>query len=307
MSLQSTVPLYETFDAYDRFVNWERRLALELPFIERQLGLVDARLPSEQVCPPGPLRVLDVACGTGKHAIALAQRGYDVTGVDLSPAMIERARANARAAGIDDVRFLVAGFGLLVRRTQADIAHRSACDRREFDALLCLGNSLPHVLTEEALHTTLVDMAAVLRPGGLLFVQTRNMDAVLDRGARWMPLQARREGASVQGDGHEWLFVRFYDFHQDGSLTFNVVTLEREGKGPWRQRADATRLYPWRRDQLVETVEAAGFDDIRCYGDMTGAPYDRESSGNLVLTARRQVGQGSFGWCVTGTARQEMR
>jgi hypothetical protein len=91
----------------------------------------------------------------------------------------------------------------------------------------------------------------------------------------------------VRGAGREWLFVRFYDFHQDGSLTFNVVTLEREGGGPWRQRADATRLYPWRRDQLVRAAQEAGFDSIQCYGDMAGAPYDRESSGNLVLTARR--------------------
>lgn len=276
MSSQNTVPLYETFDAYDRFVNWERRLPYELPFIERQLVALDGPTHSDEVVPSGPRRVLDVACGTGKHAIALAQRGYDVTGVDLSAAMIDRARANAVAASVDGVRFAVAGFGLLAERTQA-----------EFDAVLCLGNSLPHVLTEEALHTTLVDMAAVLRPDGLLFIQTRNMDAVLDRQARWMPLQARRDETSAQGEGHEWLFVRFYDFGEDGSLTFNVVTCERDGRGPWKQRVDATRLYPWRHSQLVEAVVGAGFDDVQCYGDMAGAPYDRESSGNLVLTARQ--------------------
>ena len=170
MSAQSIVPLYETFDAYDRFVNWDRRLAFELPFIERQLAAAGAR------------RVLDVACGTGKHAIALAQRGYDVTGVDLSVAMIDRARANAVAERVDGVRFVVAGFGMLAERTKAG-----------FDAVLCLGNSLPHVLTEQALEATLDDMAAVLRPGGLLFIQSRNMDAVIERQARWMPVQARQE------------------------------------------------------------------------------------------------------------------
>ena len=288
-SSPQAVPLYDSFAEYDRFVNWERRLAYELPFLERQLAVVGAK------------RVLDVACGTGKHSIALGQRGYEVTGVDLSVAMVERARANAAlrqaadaahagrtdfvrpmsgptsSPGVGAVRFVVAGFGLLAARLEGG-----------FDAVLCLGNSLPHVLTEEALHTTLDDMAAVLRPGGLLLIQNRNMDAVLERRARWMPVQARREGS------REWLFVRFYDFNGDGSLTFNVITLERShsdgpthSDGPWVQRAEATRLYPWRHDQLVEAVTRAGFGDVRCYGDMAGAPYDLESSGNLVLVARQ--------------------
>jgi SAM-dependent methyltransferase len=281
VSSQNPVPLYEAFDAYDRFVNWERRLPYELPFIEQQLARLDRPAPLVEGVSPAPMRVLDVACGTGKHAIALAQRGVDVTGVDLSAAMIDRAQANAAAEGLDGVRFAVAGFGQLAERTEG-----------EFDALLCLGNSLPHVLTEGALQTTLLDMAAVLRSGGLLFIQMRNMDAVLARQSRWMPLQSRCEETSAQGGGHEWLFVRFYDFCADGSLVFNVVTCERGGwtpseeRGPWKQRVDATRLYPWRYGQLTEVVTKAGFGDIRCYGDMAGASYDRESSGNLVLTAK---------------------
>ena len=275
MTVHKAVPLYERFDAYDRFVNWDRRLAFELPFIERQLAAVGVG--------PGVPRVLDVACGTGKHAIALAQRrmfhpaGYDVTGVDLSSAMIERARANAAAEGVEGVRFAVAGFGELAERTEGG-----------FDALLCLGNSLPHVLTEEALRTTLDDMAAVLRPGGLLFIQIRNMDAVLARQARWMPVQSYRQEGSAHSEEHEWLFVRFYDFNEDGSLTFNVVTCEREGQGPWRQQANSTRLHPWRYDRLVEGIVRAGFVNLSSYGNMAGAPYDRESSGDLVLVARRE-------------------
>ena len=90
----------------------------------------------------------------------------------------------------------------------------------------------------------------------------------------------------MPADGREWLFVRFYDFDEDG-LTFNVVTLERSEGEPWRQRVDATRLYPWRREQLVAALAEAGFDEIECYGDMAGGAFDEASSGNLVLTARR--------------------
>ena len=157
-----------------------------------------------------------------------------------------------------------------------------------FDALLCLGNSLPHLLTPVDLAIALLDFAACLRPGGLLLIQNRNFDAVLLRGERWQEPQAHREGAT------EWLFLRFYDFEPDGTLTFNLVTLRREacpehseGAGEWRQQVRATRLWPQRRDDLVAALAAAGFGDIACWGDMQGAPFDPDRSPNLVLTARR--------------------
>jgi glycine/sarcosine N-methyltransferase len=251
--------MYDAFSAdYDRFVNWEERLAYELPFIERQLTASDAQ------------RILDVACGTGMHAIALAQRGYQVTGVDLSSRMIERAQANAAVAGCD-VRFIVAGFGGLA--TQVG---------RGFDALLCLGNSLPHLLTAEALHETLADFAAVLRPGGLLLIQNRNFDAVMAGRVRWMAPQAHGEG------GRKWLFVRFYDFNTDSTLTFNVVTLRCDDGGKWAQQVATTTLRPLLHAGLASTVAVAGFIDVACYGDMAGAPFDPITSGNLVVVARKK-------------------
>ena len=251
--------MYDDFSAdYDRFVNWPARLAAELPFLERQLPAVGAR------------RVLDAACGTGRHAIALAQRGYAVVGADLSPAMIERAQANAAEIGVQ-ARFAVAGFGQL-----------STLVGTGFDALLCLGNSLPHLLTPEDLAAALADFAACLRPRGLLLIQNRNFDAVLLRGERWLEPQAHREGEA------EWLFLRFYDFEADGTITFNLVTLRREGAGEWRQQVRSTRLWPQRRYDLVAALTAAGFGEIACWGDMQGAPFDPDRSPNLVVTARRK-------------------
>jgi SAM-dependent methyltransferase len=202
------------------------------------------------------------------HAIALAQRGYEVTGADLSAPMIERARENAAAADCE-VRFVVAGFGELLEKVGDG-----------FDALLCLGNSLPHVLTAYGLHATLTDFAAVLRPGGLLLIQNRNFDAVVAARARWMPLQAHCEG------DREWLFIRFYDFNSDGTLTFNVVTLRRDEVGEWTQQVEATTLRPLLHAELTDAIAAAGFSDIACYGDMTGAPFDPDASGNLIVAAK---------------------
>jgi glycine/sarcosine N-methyltransferase len=276
--------MYDGFSAdYDRFVDWPARLATELPFIERELQAVDAR------------RVLDAACGTGMHAIALARRGYDVVGADLSTGMIERARANAQAEGVD-VRFEVAGFGELAQvfvppnpsPSPSPSPHLGGGEgggvgmEGTLDAVLCLGNSLPHVLTPGGLASALADFAACLRPGGLLLIQNCNFDAVLARGERWMEPQTHREGES------EWLFLRFYDFESDGTLTFNLVTLRREGRGDWGQRVTSTRLWPLRRDELLDALEAAGFAQITCWGDMAGGPFEERTSGNLVATARRK-------------------
>jgi SAM-dependent methyltransferase len=252
-------PFYDALsDDYDRFVNWEARLAHELPFLERLLDEHGAR------------RVLDAACGTGMHAIALAQRGYQTVGTDSSVGMIEQARANAAVTGVD-ARFVVAGFGEMAEKVS---------DR--FDAVLCLGNSLPHVLSTGNLRDTLADFAAVLRPGGLLLIQNRNFDAVMANQTRWMDPQVHQE------DDKEWLFVRFYDFNSDGTLAFNMLTLQRDKRDSqedWKLQAKVTRLRPWLQAELQEMVAVAGFEAVACYGNMTGASFDLDASDNLVLTA----------------------
>jgi glycine/sarcosine N-methyltransferase len=255
-----STPLYDDLSVdYDRFVNWERRLAVELPLIEQQLEAVGAR------------RVLDAACGTGQHAIALAQHGYEVAGADVSEGMIAQARRNAAAQGAA-LTFVQAGFG-----------HLALALEGPFDAVLCLGNSLPHVLTREALAATLHDWAMLLRPGGLLFVQTRNFDRVLATRDRWMPPQAHRE------EGREWLFVRFYDFHEDGSVTFHMLRLFREAEGLWDQRVSSTELWPWRYAELVRGVKGAGYVGIHSYGDMQGHAWDADSP-NLIVSALKARG-----------------
>lgn len=259
-SMGERVPLYDSFsDTYDHFVNWTQRLAYEMAFIQRQLATVGAR------------SVLDAACGTGRHAIALAQAGYEVTGADLSSGMIERARQNAAAMAVSQVRFVVAGFGQLRK-----IINRS------YNVVLCLGNSLPHVLSDEELHATLADFAAVLVPGGLLLIQNRNFDAVMRTRTRWMTPQWYRQ------EGKEQLFIRFYDFNADGTLTFNVLMLERKDDEAWSQRAEATRLRPWLSDELHRALEEDGFTNCTFFGDMAGSPFDVANSGDLVVVAYRR-------------------
>jgi len=255
----SEAPLYDDFaEDYDRFVNWPARLAFEMPFFREVLRQNGART------------VLDVACGTGQHAIVLAREGFAVTATDLSEPMIERARANAAAAGID-VTFHTLEFG-------QHAAHLAG----PFDAITCLGNSLPHLLTEKELRIALCDFAAILRPGGTLIIQNRNFDRVLAQQQRFMPPETHREGE------REWLFVRFYDW-QGERLRFNVVRLRREGEGEWSARIGATWLRPWRRDEIEGLLRETGFEIAAAYGSYRQEPFDPIESSDLILSAKRST------------------
>lgn len=111
----------------------------------------------------GVHRILDAACGWGRHAIPLADAGFSVTGVDLSEFLIDEARRRARAQGVD-VDFL-----------QADV-HQLPFEG-EFDVALSLFSSLGYG-NDEADIRALRSIRKALRPNGILIMETMNRDSI---------------------------------------------------------------------------------------------------------------------------------
>lgn len=267
--------MYNSFSQiYDQFVNWQNRLQFEIPFLIEKISTTIKKPASET-------RILDAATGTGMHAIALAQKGYIASGVDISEGMIHKARENAWQNQLS-IRFDIAGLGEIytVLSTGSNQVPRSVVKKPPFfDVIFCLGNSLPHVEGEAEMQAALKDFSACLSSGGLLILQNRNFDAVQMSKERWMEPQSFSDGEN------ESVFLRFYDFLPDGHIQFNIVTLQRVNKGDWKQSILETRLFPITQNLLVQALEAAGFHQITKYGALSNIPFNMESSGNLVITA----------------------
>ena len=115
--------------------------------------------------PPGSA-VLDAACGTGSSAAALARRGYRVRATDGSDAMVAAAAARFRREHLDIP---------LARCLWADLP---AVVGERFDLVLCLGNSLVHTASREAMIESLGGLRQMVRPGGHLVVDSRNWEKV---------------------------------------------------------------------------------------------------------------------------------
>jgi len=241
---------------YDLMNDWPARLAFEGPFIRGTLAGCGART------------VLDAACGTGRHALALAGWGFAAQGADSSAQMIAQARATAAAQGAD-VPFAVASF---------DTVH--TLPGAPFDAVLCLGNSLPHVCTAEALHAALSAMALAVRPGGVLLLHNLNYDR------RWVERPRFMKLDSGVLDGREVLVWRMADYGET-QITFHTALFEKDAAGRWAVTVNSTCQKPLFYAELEAELLGCGFDAVHAYGNLQGAPFDAHTSDDLVLVARK--------------------
>jgi len=242
---------------FDVMTDWAGRLAVEGPFLFRLLEQADAHT------------VLDAACGSGGHALALAARGYQVVGTDASPAMIALARA--KAADGAGVSFHVAELGTLASRFPP------------VDVVLCLGNSLPHLLTEAELSNALVDLAACVRPGGVLVLHNLNYDRRWQMRPRWFAVNS---GLYQERQVLIWRFADYLDVPEP-RISFHIAVFRQGNTGDWSVEVNSTPQRPLFHADLTRLLSAAGLTDIHCYGDLTGIPFVVDASPDLVIVARR--------------------
>ncbi len=257
---------------YDQMVDWDKRLAREAPFFRRLFDEV------------GVDRLADVGCGSGKHAIMFQEWGIEVTGIDPSESMLAQARENAARAGVA-IEFLEGGFG--------DVA---ALAGTGLDAVITLGNGLPHVGGEAELRTAFADLAVALRPGGVVVLHLLNHERLIGQRIRMMPPTVR---TTPEGDR---VFLKVLDYRDDGIL-FDFVTLTRAlGAEPsadnafaeddpeatgWHLRSRRSLHTALPVSLLQVTLREAGFSEIEAFGDHAGRALHVDTDESVIVVARR--------------------
>ena len=210
--------------------------------VHRQGDQLSALIESEW---PGSRKVLDVSCGIGTQAIALALKGYTVSGSDLSVKEIDRARQEARNWGVN-VAFSVCDM------RQTHVHHGS-----EFDVVISCDNSLPHLLNDQDLLVALKEMCACLSAGGGCLITIRDYE----REARGKNV-VKPYGVRIE-DGKRYLLFQVWDFdgeHYD--LTFFVVE-ENLSTREVKTHAMRSRYSAISTSKLCDLMGEAGFQNVK--------------------------------------------
>jgi glycine/sarcosine N-methyltransferase len=202
------------------------------PIVERECG------------PASTLRILDCACGIGTQALGLAARGCRITACDLSPAAVERARLEASQRRLD--------LQLLV----ADMLDLSRIPETEFDAVICMGNALPHLESKKQLLQAASEIRRKMGLDATFIASIRDYDCLI------------REKPVVQGPSLYWdegrrrIVHQLWDWVDDRRYALHLC-ITRETVDGWEAQHYVSSYRAVLRDELTSVLEGAGFTSVR--------------------------------------------
>jgi SAM-dependent methyltransferase len=203
-------------------------------------------------------RALDLCCGPGRCSIALARRGYAVTGVDRTRFLLARARARARRARVG------------IEWVEQDM--RDFVRPETFDLALSLYTSFGYFDEKEDDQRVLQNVVASLRPGGVFLIDVVGKE-ILARIFQPTTSQSLPDGAT---------FVQRHEVFDDWTRVRNEWTLVRGS------RARTFRFHHtiYSGQELRDRMVAAGFLDVRLYGDLDGHEYGAAAQ-RLIAVGRK--------------------
>lgn len=209
---------------------------------------------------PTGSRILDLACGQGRHAHLLAEAGFDVDGYDLSKELLARAKTR--------------GIGKTLRYTRGDMRSLPVRWRRRFDAVVNLFTSFGFFDDARDDAKVIRECARVLKPGGVMVWQGGSRDGVM---ARFVA----RDGWETS-DGT--IIVQDRDF--DPLTGFLTISSTWQGRKKTEHREHRIRLYTASR--MAELMLEAGLVVEQSWESFTDKPLSRRSS-EMLLVARKEA------------------
>lgn len=224
------------------------QIAAEADWIEHALGV------------EGGAAVLDVGCGVGRHAIALAQRGYDVTGVDLSPTMVQRAQSHCLGAP---------------RQPTFSVADMLALDYEEsFDAAFCVGSSFGF-FDDQRNADVATRIHRALKDNGTFLLQVINRDHAI---------QSQPAMAWFEGDGCVCMEESSVNYITSRLNVKRTVIFD---DGRQREIEYSVRLYSLH--ELGQLLHQSGFRILEVSGHVrTPGAFFGPSSRELIILAQKR-------------------
>ncbi|MCB1201867.1 MAG: class I SAM-dependent methyltransferase [Leptospiraceae bacterium] len=231
-------------DKWDELIDWNARAKSEGDFFIQELKKL------------GVTKVLDVATGTGFHSIQLKNAGFDVTSVDGSAEMLTKAFDNAKR------------YGHILKTVHSDWRELNLNIHEKFDAIICLGNSFTHLFEERDRRKALAEFYAALRHDGVLIIDQRNYDSILDTGfSTKHTYYYAGEKVKAEPEHMDDGLARFrYEF-PDGSV-FHL------------------NMFPLRKDYVRTLLQDVAFPDVKTFGDFKETFKDHEPD-FLIHVARK--------------------
>ncbi|GGE41439.1 hypothetical protein GCM10011367_15110 [Marinicauda pacifica] len=233
-------------EKWDELIDWEGRAKSEGRFF---IDLLKKR---------GKVLVLDAATGTGFHSVQLLKAGFSVTSCDGSAEMLAKAFENGRQRG------------LILNTVHADWRWLNRDLAGKFDAILCLGNSFTHLHEERDRRRTLAEFYAALKHDGILILDQRNYDKILDEGfSTKHKFYYCGDQVSAEPEYVDESLARFCYRFPDGS-------------------AYHLNMFPLRRDYTTGLMKQVGFTSVKTYGDFTEDTGDADF---LIHVAEKSYGE----------------
>ena len=248
--------LYNRADIYDLLETEERFQGYKRCW-ERTLEGTDIR------------SLLDVSIGSGCVTLPLAELGVEVSGSDLSEAMLENCRKKARQRGWS------------VELRQSDFRDLSCWSGMTFDCVASTGNSLPYV-ENDALLAVLERMDALVREGGYLYFDMRSWDRILRERNRFYLYNPFFDGDTRIN------LVQVWDYLEGGDMMFHLLyTFERENRIFQKETFDE-HYFPVARQLLLDKLRALGYGQIRqsCFPSLLR--QDAESAEWYCVLAKKE-------------------
>jgi len=214
--------------------------------VERFIHLLDLREGE---------KILDLACGIGRHSLELARRGYDVTGLDLSEAYIEEASKRAEEEGLR-VEFVTADMRDFVREDH-------------YDAVINFWSSFGYFESEHDDHQVLKNVHRSLKKEGIVLIDVMGKE-VMER------IYTERDWGRID-DG---FFLEERVLKDNGEyLDSNWILIK---NGVVKEHKFIYKLYS--KEEMRRMLKKAGFTSVEIYGDLYGKAYDQEAE-RLVAVA----------------------